>query len=253
MTGRLEGRRTLVVGAGGGIGRAIAEAFAAEGARVACGTRDLGAAEAMAAHLRDRGGSAVGVYIDLLEPDTITAGVATAVDLLGGLDCVVQSGGITATTAFVDIALEEWRRVLATNLDGTFLTCQAAARALKEQGGGGSIIVVTSQLAQVAIPNKAHYLASKGALSMLVKSMALELAPDGIRVNALAPGVTETDMAMSRLAHDDDAMAWTIGRIPLGRLGQPEEMGGAAVYLASDEASYVTGSTILIDGGYLVR
>ena len=247
---RLAGKRALVVGTGG-IGAAIARRFSEEGAAVACASRSLSTAREAARTVEASGGEAVALSIDLLDRRSIETGFGEAVDRLGGLDVLVQCGGTTATTPFVEIPTEEWREVLGTNLDGTFHCCQFMARHLLERGAPGSIIVVGSQLAQVAIPNKAHYLASKGALTMLTKAMAAELARSRIRVNVLAPGVTRTEMAMSRLDADEAAMEWTLDRIPMGRLGEPEEMSPAAVFLASDESSYVTGSTVVVDGGYL--
>lgn len=253
VTDRMQGRRVLVIGANRGIGAAIATGLAAQGAVVACGSRRVEDAEATCERLRTAGATAHAVQTDLLDHEVLLDGIDDAVRLLGGIDCLVQSGGITATTPALDIEFDEWRRVLGTNLDGSFLAAQAVARHQRDAGIPGSIILVTSQLSQVAIPNKAHYLASKGALTMLVKAMSIELAPHGIRVNALAPGVTATDMAMSRLEEDEEAMRWTLDRIPLGRLGEPEEMVGAATFLASDESAYVTGTTLVVDGGYLAR
>lgn len=251
--GQLEGKHALIVGANRGIGAAIARRFAEEGAVVACAARKFDDAEDAANELQSFGGRAVSVAVDLLDRQSILEGVASAVDQLGRIDVFVQCGGITATTPFVDIDEGEWDRVLRTNLSGTFFACQAVGRHMLDRDIRGSIIIVSSQLSKVAIPNKAHYLASKGGLAMLTKSMSLELASSGIRVNGLAPGVTATDMAMSRLDHDDAALEWTLDRIPMGRLAQPKEMTGGAVYLASDDSSYVTGTTLVIDGGYLTK
>lgn len=250
---RLAGKRALIIGSNRGIGAAIAQGFAREGASVACGARREEDAVRAADELRSDGGDAYPVVVDLLDRDLVASAIDDAATQLGGVDVLVQSGAITATTPFVDINPDEWRRVLATNLDGTFHACQLMARHLRDRGAAGSIIIVSSQLSQVAIPNKAHYVTSKGGMTMLMKAMSLELAPHGIRVNALAPGVTKTDMAMDRLEEDEEALAWTRERIPLGRLAEPEEMQGAAVFLASDESSYVTGTTLFVDGGYLTK
>lgn len=249
--GRLAGKRTLIVGANRGIGASIARGFAIEGAAVACAARRSEAAAEAAAELREAGHEAYPVVLDLRERSLVEAGVDEAVSQMGHIDVLVQNGAMTATTPFIDIEPTEWREVLATNLDGTFHACQLVARHLRGRDARGSIIAVSSQLSQVAIPNKAHYLASKGGIAMLTKAMALELAPAGIRVNALAPGVTKTDMAMSRLSVDDEAMARTLQHIPMGRLAEPDEMSGAAIFLASDESSYVSGITLFVDGGYL--
>lgn len=253
MMGQLQGKRVLVVGANRGIGAAIARRFWQEGAVVACAARSAEDAEVTANEILSQGGKAVPVTLDLLRRQSILEGVTSACDQLGHIDVFVQSGGVTATTPFVDIGEDEWHRVLNTNLSGTFFACQAVTRHMIDANISGSIIVVTSQLSVVAIPNKAHYLASKGGLSMLIKSLSLEVADRGIRVNGLAPGVTATDMALSRLDHDETALEWTLNRIPMGRLAKPEEMTGGAVFLASDDATYVTGTTLVIDGGYLAK
>ena len=251
--GALNGKHAVVIGSSRGIGAAIARRFALEDATVSCAARSLEGAERVAAQLRGSGHKATSVGLDLREQSSIERGLRKATEAAGPIDVLVQSGGITSTTPFVDVEASEWRNVLGTNLDGTFYACQFVARQLLRRKAAGSVIVVTSQLSQVAIPNKAPYLASKGGMTMLVKAMALDLAAHGIRVNALAPGVTETDMAMSRLSADSEAMEWTRRRIPMGRLADPDEMGGAAVFLASDESAYVTGTTIFVDGGYLAQ
>ncbi len=249
--GRLDGRRALVYGAGRGIGQAIAKRLAREGARVACGNRTLANAEATAAAIRAAGGDALAVEVDVTKRASADRGVEQAAEWLGGIDAFVQAAGVIGSVPFLDLEDEEWHRILNTNLHGTFYSCRAVARHMVGRRTRGAIVVVTSQLAQVATPNRTAYHASKGALSMLVKSMALELVTHGVRVNALAPGVTATDMAMSRLGKDAEAMRRTLERIPMGRLAKPEEMSGAAAFLLSEDASYVTGTTLFVDGGYL--
>lgn len=247
----LDGKHVLIVGSNRGIGAAIARRVAEDGATVACGARDPNAAAATAASLERDGLAAHPVVTDLDDRASLDEAIVDCTAAAGPLDGLVQSGAITSTTHFLDIEADEWSRVLRTNVDGTFHACQAFARDLAARRRHGSIVVVTSQLSQVALPNKAHYVTSKGGMQMLVKAMAIDLASHGIRVNALAPGVTRTDMAMSRLAVDDEAMTWTRARVPMGRLAEPEEMGGAATFLLSDDASYMTGATVVLDGGYL--
>lgn len=249
--GRLDGRHVLVIGSNRGIGAAIARRVAEDGATVACGARDPAAAAATAEDLERTGLLAYPVVTDLDDRASLDAAIAACVEAAGPLDGLVQSGAITSTTHFLDIDPEEWSRVLRTNVDGTFHACQAFARDMVGRERPGSVVVVSSQLSQVALPNKAPYVTSKGAMQMLVKAMAVDLAPHKIRVNALAPGVTQTDMAMSRLTADDDAMEWTTARVPMGRLAEPEEMGGAVTFLLSDDASYMTAATMVLDGGYL--
>lgn len=249
--GRLSGKHVLVIGSNRGIGAAIAHRVAEDGAMVACGARDREAAAAAADALLRAGLVAHPVVTDLDDRVSLELAVDACVEATGPLDGLVQCGAVTSTSHFLDIEQDEWSRVMRTNVDGTFHACQVFARHLVARERPGAIVVVSSQLSQVALPNKAHYVTSKGGMQMLVKAMAVDLAPTGIRVNALAPGVTRTDMAMSRLDADQEALAWTMRRVPLGRLAEPEEMGGAATFLLSDDASYMTGATVVLDGGYL--
>lgn len=171
----------------------------------------------------------------------------------GGLDALVHVPAVTGMVPFLEIDAGEWRRVLSVNLDGPFLVGRAVAAHLVEQGSGGSLTFVTSQLARRPLAGKAHYVASKAGLEALVRAMALELSEFGIRVNALAPGATATRMALDRLELSDEAMDWTLGHIPLGRLADPEEMAPAALLLVGTGARYMTGTTITVDGGNLLR
>lgn len=252
MTGRVAGKRALVAGAGGGIGGAAARALAREGASVVCGDVDRAAALACAAEIVAAGGRAVGVHLDVSERASVDAAVATAVAELGGLDVSLDSAGISVTASLLDLDPADWQRVLAVNLTGAFHLGQAAARRMVAQGQGGSIITVTSQLAEVGIPDKTAYLASKGGARSLTMGMALDLAPHGIRANAIAPGPVLTGLTRGRFA-DDETRRWTLARIPLGRLGDPEDLAGAVLYLASDDSRWVTGTTLVVDGGYLAR
>jgi NAD(P)-dependent dehydrogenase (short-subunit alcohol dehydrogenase family) len=186
------------------------------------------------------------------DPGSVEAAVATAVAQLGGLDVSLDSAGISVTASLLDLDPADWHRVLAVNLTGAFHMGQAAARRMVAQGQGGSIITVTSQLAEVGIPDKTAYLASKGGARSLTIGMALDLAPHGIRANAVAPGPVLTGLTRGRFA-DDETRRWTLARIPLGRIGDPEDLTGAVLYLASDESRWVTGTTLVVDGGYLAR
>lgn len=252
MAGRVAGKRALVAGAGGGIGGAAARALAREGASVVCGDVDRTAALACAAEIVAAGGRAVGVHLDVSDRASVEAAVATAVAQLGGLDVSLDSAGISVTASLLDLDPADWHRVLAVNLTGAFHMGQAAARRMVAQGQGGSIITVTSQLAEVGIPDKTAYLASKGGARSLTIGMALDLAPHGIRANAVAPGPVLTGLTRGRFA-DDETRRWTLARIPLGRIGDPEDLAGAVLYLASDESRWVTGTTLVVDGGYLAR
>lgn len=245
-TGRLgttEGLRVLVTGAAGGIGGAICAALIEDGAHVIASDRtDLVARLGVPS-----------VVMDVVEPGSVEEGVGAAIAVHGGLDALVHVPAVTGMVPFLEIDAGEWRRVLSVNLDGPFLVGRAVAAHLVEQRSGGSLTFVTSQLARRPLAGKAHYVASKAGLEALVRAMALELSEFGIRVNALAPGATATRMALDRLELSDEAMDWTLGHIPLGRLADPEEMAPAALLLVGTGARYMTGTTITVDGGYLLR
>jgi len=248
--GRVESKVALVTGAGGGIGGAGAEGLAREGAAVLCTDADGGAAEATAARIRDVGGRAAGLALDVRDRAAVDAAVAAAVQAFGRLDILLECAGISQRSHFLELDAETWDRIIAVNLTGMFHTGQAAARQMVRQGGGGSIINVTSQLAEVARPDRAAYVASKGGGRSLTHAMAVDLAAHGIRVNAIAPGPTLT--GLTRAAYTDPEMRRaTEAIIPLGRLGQPDDLVGAVLFLASDQSSWVTGSTVTVDGGYL--
>jgi len=249
--GRVEGKVALVAGAGGGIGGAGAIGLAREGAVVVCADIDGAAAEATAAQIRTARGRSAALSLDVHDRAAVGSAVATAVREFGRLDALLDCVGVSQTAAFLDLDAGEWERIIAVNLTGMFHLGQAAARQMVRQGGGGSIINVTSQLAEVARPERAAYVASKGGGRSLTHAMALELAPHGVRVNAIAPGPTLTGLTRASYA-DPERRRATIAQIPLGRLGEPEDIVGAILFLASDESRWVTGSTVTVDGGYLV-
>ena len=249
--GRVGGKVVLAAGAGGGIGGAGAVALGREGAAVVCADIDAAAAEAAAGQIRSAGGCAAALGLDVRDRLAVDAAVAAAVREFGRLDVLLDCVGVSQTAGFLDLDPSEWERIIAVNLTGMFHLGQAAARQMVRQGGGGSIINVTSQLAEVARPERAAYIASKGGGRSLTHAMALELAPHGIRINAIAPGPTLTGLTRASYA-DPERRRATIAQIPLGRMGQPEDIAGAILYLASDESRWVTGSTVTVDGGYLV-
>jgi glucose 1-dehydrogenase len=246
--GRLDGKVALVAGAGGGIGGAGAEGLAREGAAVACADIDAAAAEAVAARIRAAGGRATAMALDVRNRSAVDDAVAATVREFGRLDVLLDCAGISDGASFLDLDFDKWERVIAVNLTGMFHLGQAAARQMLRQGGG-SIINVTSQLAEVARPGSANYIASKGGGRSLTHAMALDLAPHGIRVNAIAPGPTLTGLTRARYA-DPERRGATIAHIPLGRLGDPQDLVGAILFLASDESRWATGSTVTVDGGY---
>lgn len=216
-----------------------------------CADIDSAAAEASAARLRGAGGRATGLALDVRDRAAVDAAVASTVREFGRLDVLLDCAGVSQTAGFLDLEAGEWDRIIAINLTGMFHLGQAAARQMARQGQGGSIINVTSQLAEVARPERAAYVASKGGGRSLTQAMALELAPHGIRVNAIAPGPTLTGLTRASYA-DPERRRATIAQIPLARLGEPEDIVGAILFLASDESRWVTGSTVTVDGGYLV-
>ena len=246
---RVAGKVAFVAGAGGGIGGAGAEALAREGAAVFCTDRDGSAAEETAARIRVAGGQAAASALDVCDRGAVDMAIAAVVRQFGQLDIVLESAGISHRLNFLDLDGETWDRIIAVNLTGMFHLGQATARQMAKQGGG-SIINVTSQLAEVARPERAAYVASKGGARSLTHAMAVDLAPHGIRVNAIAPGPTLTGLTRASYT-DPEARRATEALIPLGRLGQPDDLAGAVLFLASDESRWVTGSTVTVDGGYL--
>jgi len=248
--GRVDGKVALVVGAGGGIGGAGAEGLAREGAAVFCTDNDGAAAEATAARIRAAGGRASASALDIRDRAAVDAVIAAVIQEFGRLDIVLESAGIAHRLDFLAVDAETWDRVIAVNLTGMFHVGQAAARQMVKQGGGGSIINVTSQLAEVARPERAAYVASKGGARSLTHAMAVDLAAHNIRVNAIAPGPTLTGLTRANYT-DPDARRATEAIIPLGRLGQPDDLVGAILFLASDESRWATGSTVTVDGGYV--
>jgi NAD(P)-dependent dehydrogenase (short-subunit alcohol dehydrogenase family) len=246
---RVEGKVALVAGAGGGIGGAGAEGLAREGAAVVCADIDAATAEAIAARIRAAGGRTMAIALDVRDRAAVDAAVATTVREFGRLDVMLDCAGVSDGGSFLDLDHNKWERVIAINLTGMFHLGQAAARQMVRQGGGGSIINVTSQLAEVARAGSANYVASKGGGRSLTNAMALDLAAHGIRVNAIAPGPTLTGLTRARYA-DPERQRETIAQIPLGRLGDPQDLVGAILFLASDESRWATGSTVTVDGGY---
>ena len=247
---QLEGKRALVTGAGSrGIGRAIAEALAGAGADVAVHYYGDGAlATDLVDRIRASGRAAVALPADLAEPESARALVRSAIERLGGLDILVTCAAVLSRVPFLELTDAEWDRVHAVNLRGYFVTAQEAARRMVARGAGGRIIMVSSTNQAAVTRGLAHYAAAKGGVMQLARTMALELAATGITVNLIAPGTIETDLNREFLAEAANRRA-KLGLIPMDRVGRPEDVAGAAVFLASDAAAYVTGATIVVDGG----
>ena len=245
---RLRNKVALVTGAAGGIGLACARAFLAEGARVVLADVDVKKGVAAAKTLGPR---AKFVRCDVGEAADVAAAIVATVKQFKRLDILVNNAGIIHTADFLDIAEADFDRVLKVNLKGAFLVGQAAARQMAAQGIGGAIVNMSSCNAVLAIPNQVPYVVSKGGMNQLTKVMALALADKGIRVNAIGPGTIATELARNAVLGSEAARQKILSRTPLGRLGEPEEVASVAVFLASDESSYITGQTIYPDGGRL--
>jgi meso-butanediol dehydrogenase/(S,S)-butanediol dehydrogenase/diacetyl reductase len=246
---RFQKQAVLVTGGGSGIGQQVCLLAAQEGARVAIGDRDLANAERTAETIRAAGGEAVALALDVAEPRSVTDFVAAAEAALGGLDVLVNSAGVREIQPVLELSFEEWNRVLQINLSGTFLPSQAFARRLVAAGRGGSIVNLASTLGLMAAPSRAAYVASKHGVVGLTKQMAMEFGPQGIRVNAVAPGVVRTPL--TERYFQDPEMAETIRGIhAVGRWAEPAEIATAILFLADRQNGFITGSILPVDGGW---
>jgi len=247
---RLKGRTALVTGAAGAIAGAISACFAAEGARVVCCDVDGEGAERTAATIREADGMAAARALDVSDEDACRAAAAYAVETFGALHVLVNAAATTDRGGDV-VALdrEAWDRTLAVNLTGVFLMSKHAIPAISG-AGGGSIVNVASQLGSVAVPARPAYVTSKAAVIQLSRSMAIDFADRNIRVNSLSPGATETPRLLVSHGTMEHAREALVPRHPIGRLGQPDDIAGAALFLASDDSRFMTGADLVVDGGY---
>ena len=249
--GLLENKVILVTGGTSGIGRASAELFAKEGAKVALTGRRAAEGEEVVAAIRKAGGSALFIQADLTQINTIPAIINKTVAAFGRLDGAFNNAGVAGGGPIETLDEATWDRIVDTNLKANFFALQAQVAQLKKQGGGGAIVFNSSILAQVSAPGTTIYSASKAGIDALTRAAAVELGQFNIRVNSLNPSITRTPMTTPRITKNADGSEshpLAVG-VPLGRLAEPEEMAQVALFLLSDRASYVNGQSIVVDGG----
>lgn len=249
----LGGHVALVTGGNGGIGLGFADGLARAGADVAVWGTNEDKNKAAVEHLATHGTRVQAFRCDVGEEAEVDEAFAATVAAFGKVDSCFANAGVAAPwTRFVEMTLDEWRRITRVNLDGAFLTFRAAARHMIERGGGGSMVATSSVAAVKGIARGEHYAATKGGLVSMVRGLAVELARHGIRANAVLPGLVETQMTEWRLDGAEPLAEKLLSRIPARRWGTPEDFGGIAVYLASPASAYHTGDMFVIDGGYTI-
>jgi 2-keto-3-deoxy-L-fuconate dehydrogenase len=256
---RLDGKRALITGAGSGIGEAIARLFAAQGAQIIVADVQMDAAEQVTASIVKQGGSASALALDVADETQVSAAFDRVANQYGRLDIVVNNAGVSHVGNILETSLEDWNRVLGVNAGGVFLCArEAVRRMLHQEPKGGVIINLSSVAAMIGLERRLPYSASKGAVLSLTRSIAIDFVGEGIRCNAICPGTVHTPFVEGYLKRSfpgqEDAIRQTLhARQPLGRMGLPEEIAAAALYLASDEAAFVTGSALVIDGGWTAK
>ena len=249
----LQQKVALITGGSRGLGKAMALALATAGAHVAVASRHLPTCEATAEELRSQTGrDALAIACDVTKPDQIHRMVNTVLEQWGQLDILINNAGINIRQPMETFSLETWQQIMDTNITGPFLCCQAVAPHMKARRSG-RIIMIGSIMGEVGLPHRVPYCASKGAIHLMTKALAIEWAPYNITVNAIAPGPFMTDLN-AQARQDSEYFRFLADRVPLGqRFGDPEEIGGLAVFLASDAARFITGAIIPVDGGWLAQ
>ncbi|WP_089936543.1 SDR family NAD(P)-dependent oxidoreductase [Candidatus Entotheonella palauensis] len=249
---RLAGKVALISGGARGMGAAEARLFVEEGAKVVIGDIREALGRELEAEIKASGGEAIFVRLEVTNETDWQQAVATAEQQFGKLDVLVNNAGISGSGRVENVTLEEWNRVMDINSTGVFLGTKVAIPAMR-RAGGGSIVNISSQLGLVGVDNSSpQYQASKGSVRLLTKATAIQYAKENIRANSVHPGPIETPMTEARRA-DPEVREVTIGRIPLGRYGVPDDVAKGVLYLASDDASFVTGSELVIDGGWTAQ
>jgi len=244
----LTGRLALVTGGGSGLGLAIAEGLAAAGARVVINGRNREKLDAALEHLAEAGHAASVSAFDVTDEAAVAAGVAEIESAIGAIDILVNNAAMNHRKPLPEFALDEWRALLAANMDGPFLMIRAVLPGMQKRGHG-KIINICSLASDIGRPNIVPYAVSKGALKMMTRALAVEAAPHNVQVNGIAPGFFKTEMN-SALISNREFSSWVAKRTPAGRWGEPPEIAGAAVFLASSAADYVTGHLLYVDGGF---
>ncbi|GMA64374.1 glucose 1-dehydrogenase [Alicyclobacillus fastidiosus] len=251
---RLKNKVALVTGGGRGIGAAIARRMAVEGADVCIVSRTESELAKQADWvLANTSAKVLTVTADVSRPEDVEHSVEEAISRFGKIDILVNCAGISLAYASTDLPFDKWKNCLNINLDGTFLYCQQVGRHMINRGEGGKIINITSIVSHAAIPERAAYAASKGGVKQLTQNLALEWAPYNIQVNSISPGFILTEIVrdyVKRGIHNTEKM---VARIPAGRMGEVDDIAGPAVFLASTDADYVTGTTLIVDGGFLTN
>jgi glucose 1-dehydrogenase/3-oxoacyl-[acyl-carrier protein] reductase len=248
-----EGKVALVTGAGSGIGRGIARRLAADGAAVACTDVNVEGAQATVALITEAGGRAIALELDVRQRPQVEAAVAATLEQLGGLHLVVNNAGVVTMSDLEHVTDDEWDFVMDVNLKGQFIVAQVASRSMTE---GGAMVNLSTVEAAVVVSSSGHcqphYNASKGGVPMLTKALAVELAAKGIRVNAVAPGPINTRFSGGDIT-GPEAMAFMSQRLLVPRVGEPEDVANAVSFLLSDQASFISGAHLPVDGGWLTR
>lgn len=247
---KLKGKVAIITGSTRGIGKAIALRFAKEGASVVITGRRQETTNVIAGEFKKLGYKALPIACDVSNSKQVKQLVEKTVKEFGKVDILVNNAGVVDFASFLELTEEQWDRLMATDLKGVYLCSQAVAKEMTKQGHGGKILNIASIAGFIGFPRLAHYCAAKAGVIQLTKEIAIELALHKINVNAIGPGVIETDMTKDMLK-DPEQMKLLLARIPWGRIGKPEDIANAALFLVSDEADYITGITLFVDGGWL--